>query len=391
VAWILNDMRLVRLDTQGAVAPGWPVGGWRPNPHVIDNGFPQLAMTEDGEGGALVGFNSPGGAAVIRFAGSDTTVAPGWPATGLVLTQTGSWYLQSHMELIRADDTHFVAVWQDWQNGRITAQRFSLSGSLDPNWPANGAAISDSLWDVSLSLHAVPDGAGGVTVVWSGNGGQTIRHVLADGSFPGAYAGGPLAVTGRALVRGRDDGVCILGADLAVSGGVWARWLDGQGHAPDCPSGDCPVTLVPAHDGYLPNAIAGMPDGAGGVYFAYEAYGDSSGPQGHIYRYFISHADYLGIPVNAVPGLPTREALSLSLSPNPSAGPFTARFTLPDAEPARLEVLDLAGRRVASRDVAGAGFHMEAFLEVDRLKSGVYLVRLSSRSARAFARVALVR
>ena len=52
------------------------------------------------------------------------------------------------------------------------------------------------------------------------------------------------------------------------------------------------------------------------------------------------------------------------------------RFSLPGGAPARLELLDVAGRRIAPHEV-GAGQHTLDLGEGHRLAPGLYLVRLT--------------
>lgn len=81
----------------------------------------------------------------------------------------------------------------------------------------------------------------------------------------------------------------------------------------------------------------------------------------------------------------------LSTTPNPSSGPITVEFSLPDAAPARLEVFDIAGRRLWQRPVGhlGPGDHSIAIGSTEGLQMGVYLVRLvhggESRAVRVTA------
>jgi hypothetical protein len=78
---------------------------------------------------------------------------------------------------------------------------------------------------------------------------------------------------------------------------------------------------------------------------------------------------------------------------NPTiAGRLTVRFSLPNASPAHLELLDIAGRRVSSREVGslGAGAHQVSLGEVT-LPSGIYFVRLTQGTNAASMRVALAR
>jgi hypothetical protein len=82
-------------------------------------------------------------------------------------------------------------------------------------------------------------------------------------------------------------------------------------------------------------------------------------------------------PVGDVPRL---ELALHGVSPNPSRGTLNVEFSLADAQPAWLEVLDVTGRRVAAREVGtlGPGRHR---LDLRRgLRPGIYLVRLAQGS-----------
>lgn len=80
--------------------------------------------------------------------------------------------------------------------------------------------------------------------------------------------------------------------------------------------------------------------------------------------------------------LPSEATLLFALDPvgpNPMrGGALTVHFMLPSAAPARVELLDVSGRRVAEREVGslGAGRHALDLGEGLRLASGLYLVRL---------------
>jgi len=79
--------------------------------------------------------------------------------------------------------------------------------------------------------------------------------------------------------------------------------------------------------------------------------------------------------------------------PNPSAGrTLSVYFTLPSAEHATLEVMDVAGRRVLSREVGslGAGPHAVDLARDRVLPAGVYLVRLTQGERAHTARAAVV-
>jgi len=78
--------------------------------------------------------------------------------------------------------------------------------------------------------------------------------------------------------------------------------------------------------------------------------------------------------------------------PNPIvSGPLTVRFTLPLAEPARLELVDVAGRAVVTREVLGAGDHAVDLVAERRVPAGLYFVRLTQGANRKTARVTMLK
>ena len=79
--------------------------------------------------------------------------------------------------------------------------------------------------------------------------------------------------------------------------------------------------------------------------------------------------------------------------PNPSSGPLAVSFTLPDAAPASLELVDVSGRRVSEQDVGhlGGGTHVVDLAGGRGLSAGVYLVRLTRADRTLITRVSLIR
>ena len=92
----------------------------------------------------------------------------------------------------------------------------------------------------------------------------------------------------------------------------------------------------------------------------------------------------------------TAEGLSLGLgavTPNPArGGALVVDVGLPSADPARLELLDVMGRRVASLDLGalGAGRHSVELGVGQRLAPGLYLLRLTQAGSARVTRVAFV-
>ena len=98
-------------------------------------------------------------------------------------------------------------------------------------------------------------------------------------------------------------------------------------------------------------------------------------------------------PVSVPPGSATTSLAIRGVRPNPSVGPLSVAFTLPDASPARIDVIDLAGRRVLGRDLAGLGpgSHVVSFPEAATLPAGVYTIRLSQAGRSVAARSIVMR
>jgi parallel beta helix pectate lyase-like protein len=98
-------------------------------------------------------------------------------------------------------------------------------------------------------------------------------------------------------------------------------------------------------------------------------------------------------PVSAV-DLARRGGLILAgVRPNPARSEFSVVFTLPDASAARIELLDLAGRRLLMRDLGdlGPGSHVVGLPETRALPAGVYIVRLSQGGRSVTTRAVVVR
>jgi hypothetical protein len=93
---------------------------------------------------------------------------------------------------------------------------------------------------------------------------------------------------------------------------------------------------------------------------------------------------------------PAAETPGLSLAgtwPNPvSAGAPAVRFSLPDAAPASLELVNVAGRVVARREVGelGAGAHVVGLEAASRLSPGLYFLRLTRGAEARVARTVVL-
>jgi hypothetical protein len=77
--------------------------------------------------------------------------------------------------------------------------------------------------------------------------------------------------------------------------------------------------------------------------------------------------------------------------PNPSRGTMRVDLSLADGPPATLELIDLAGRRVASRDLASLGIGNHSVELRETLPVGVYFIRLAQARVARVMKVAIVK
>jgi hypothetical protein len=118
------------------------------------------------------------------------------------------------------------------------------------------------------------------------------------------------------------------------------------------------------------------------------AYTDRSAVPGTRYAYDLEiGGEFVGeawIDVPAGTGL-----VFVAISPNPSGGQFTVAFGIPEGAPANLALYDAAGRCVRRVDGLAPGRHALELGSPERLKPGVYLMRLE-QGGEAVSRKAIV-
>jgi len=98
------------------------------------------------------------------------------------------------------------------------------------------------------------------------------------------------------------------------------------------------------------------------------------------------------LPSSLVGVAPHATAFSLSAPrPNPARGAVALDVTLPDDSPARVELLDVAGRVTRTQLVQGAGMHAVSFADLATLAPGLYFARAVTRGATSTTRVVVSR
>ncbi len=103
----------------------------------------------------------------------------------------------------------------------------------------------------------------------------------------------------------------------------------------------------------------------------------------------------IGVEVTASTGVPSTERVEFGIrnvGQNPAPGAITLTVGLPSAATARLDLIDVAGRRIMSRDIGGLGpgMHRVTLHEAVHLEPGIYLLRLTQSGKVATGRVVLI-
>ena len=342
------DIYAQRVLATGAVDPAWPAGGLAVALNWGDQDAAVLAV--DGNGGAFAAWGQWNGGTrdiVVRHLLASGALDPVWPANGRFLI--GDFYDQSSPAIVADGAGGAIVSWDDLRNSSrdIDAQHVLATGALDPAWPATGFALCQAPGD-QVSPRMVSDGAGGAIVTW-----HDIVDIEADlyaqHVTSGGVADSTWPVDGRAIsTAGLRQVEPTIVADGA--GGAILAWEDGRSGSGDFGDSDIYAQGVRA------NGTLGDP------------------PVG------VSDDGWLGLTLE-------------SPRPNPSrAGAMVMRFTLPSAAAATLEVFDVAGRRIAGREVGsfGAGHHAVDLSAGRRPAAGVYFVRLQQGQGARTQRIVLL-
>lgn len=339
------DIYAQHLRVSGSIAPGWPVNGIAVCTATGAQNFPSVA--EDGVGGAFVAWEDlrggPTADIYVQHIRPNGTPDPAWPVDGrAACTATGN---QTRGRVLR--DAHggaFVA-WIDARAGSVPAlyaQHLLADGSLDPAWPSTDLDFC-AVFGNHSNLMLLPDGSGGALAVWNDfRGGQHVyaHHLLVQGSVDPGWP-----VNGRGLALASGTQVFGRTAIADGSGGLIAAWTDSR---PSTTGQDIYAQRVQAN-GQLGGTVVDVPRGAAGG------------------------------------------ALALApVAPTPSrSGRLGVRYNLPRDGAVSLELLDVAGRRLASRDLGeqSAGPHTLDWEPGIRTSAGLQFLRLrfgrESRTIRA--------
>lgn len=407
---------------------------WGPDGAILarPSGFGGRARSApDGTGGIYLAWSSGDDAAgsdsirLVRWDGTGQ-LAGGWPARGITVTSLTT---RKRLCTVTSDGTGGVVVgWVDLHAGpgwKAYVQRVDAGGSA--LWAAGGVALSSGAGDQFLD-GVVPDAAGGAIAIWMDGAGSAwdldAQRVDAAGTLRWGPSGQPVCSApgnqyapamladgaGGAIVAWQDDRALpaeLIHMERMNSAGVpqWnvdgvvptlanlvsASIVDGVARIVWSVATHLRVSIERSEDGVSWTARATMlPDGEGRIQFR-DA--DILPAQRYGWRLAIagsSGAEHVGETWLDVPG---GAAFGLrALSPNPVSERLSVAFTLSEPAPARIELLDVAGRRVRVRDLGPleAGNHVLQ-LDAANLRPGIYVLRLSQLTSSVSSRFVVTR
>ncbi len=390
-----DDVYAQRVSASGAA--GWTAdgvvlcaaSGWQES----------LGIASDGAGGAIVAWDDYRSGNYDIYAQripAGGTVQ--WTANGVALcTAAGG---QHHPALVPDGAGGAIVTWYDQRSGNydIYAQRILAGGAV--NWTVDGVPLCTSAGEQYYPA-LVPDGAGGAIVTWfdqrSGNYDIYAQRIPAGGTVQWAADGVPLCTAAGT------QWYPTIAADGA--GGAIVAWTDARsatydvyaqristGGAAQWTSNGVPLCTAPGWQELGTIVADGGSAGQAGT-GAIVTWIDGRNGNFDIYAQRVLAAGLLGGTVD----VPDAPALAFALDPvrpNPSRGDaLTVRFTLASSAAASLELLDIAGRRIAVREVGslGAGPHALDLGQGRHLAAGLYLVCLRQGTQSRTTRVAVLR
>jgi hypothetical protein len=410
-----------RITASGATATGWVANGL---PIVLGKGIPQLVPVGAGEvlvaclTGDQYGFDLEYYVQRFTFAG---TIAPGWPAAGVrVCSAPGE---RAGLVATSDDRGGMLLSWYDYRDpnsgGDIYALRVLADGSSAAGWAANGLRVS-SLTNYEYSGIIAPDGTGGGYITWGldfGGGSRfLVQHLMANGGVaPGWPTNGTFVGTslsqfdpwitsdgrGGAIVAWEERLRSSIYAQRFVSDGivpvllalvraeVEADHVNLTWHGAEAAGlGATVYRRTDRSDWQIMGTVTG--DGTGILRFE-----DRAVSPGERYAYRLGYSDG-GAERFTTEAWVDVPALQLALEgprPNPAVGALNVWFTLPNAAPATLELMDLSGRRLNAREVGalGAGRHVVRLDQGVPVPPGMYWVTLRQNARTVLARAAVIR
>jgi hypothetical protein len=393
-----------RLDAQGAKPAGWPAAL---APEAVHPIWPSVVA--DGQGGAIVAWaelrESPAWSIYALRVTPHGTPAAGWPASGTLLCVAPN---DRYFQLAIADGLGGVLVsWSDYRVGNydLYAQHIDQDGGLVPGWTTGGVVVSQGLGHQGIPASGPPyqalvtDGQGGALLAWmdTRGGGYDLyaNHVTAAGNIAAGWLSegnamctAPLQQMYPVLASDGGYGALLAWSDRRTGNDdVYLTHFNAAGDI----EGSWPVNgkvICNAANHQSPSAIC--TDGGNGAFVAWRDF--RRGDMAHSDIYAIRLTGDAALPIATVPDPEGAGLVIHRVRPNPAAGAVAIGFRLASDAQATLEWLDVHGRRVLERRLAGLG-PGDHVVRVDpgSLPAGVYFVQLAQGEQRAVARMAYTR
>jgi hypothetical protein len=356
------------IDADGNRATPWSAG---PKPAVVAPGTQRdMVVVPDGLGGLYGTWyddrNYVASSSDVYVQRIDTNGDPatGWPANGVPAVVSPGLDAEGSTAVDILGGAYVVANTEvdDW------ATHFTGTGSVAAGWTPGGRPIDDSPTHTGSAPAIAADDRGGAFAAieqrFSGSLGIVVQHFVTDG---------PVATTAS-----------LVAAD-AFPDHVALDWF--------VAGGSVTSATVERHveSGGWEQLGTIVPDGTG--HLRYEDRDVTPGTR-YAYRLGYSAGGVLTHTAEALVNVPLQARFALAGAiPNPAPGrDLRVRFSLPNAQPARLELYDLNGRLVSAREVGtlGAGEHSLLLSAGGHVSPGVYWLRLSQASRRETVRIAVV-
>lgn len=410
------ELRVLRIDGTGAVAAGWSVDGLV-IPLAGDGlGAPDVVPSVNG--GVLVAWEAADafGTSTLSITRFESNAAPGpapWLLTGIAYATN----LLDHPRVASDGAGGLLAAWI--KAGpfagpqRLYVQRIAPTGAVAV--PA-GMAIGATPYP-QIASHLAADGAGGGYVTWSENRNRGSSWDLYVRRFTDSSPLWPdtgLRVCDAPLNQH-------LGQTLVSGDHVFVAWTDERDlvssgadiyMARITPDGVVPTLAAllrasaepdrvelawQAHDGPSTALVQRSRDGAEWEALAEVArtgsdryeFTDRAVSPGERWAYRLAGAD--GEPLSGVDWVTIPRLAKLAIRGFAAGGAPVVTISLADEAPARLEVFDVAGRRVEARELAGGGVGEQRVALARDLAPGLYLLRLEQSGMRVNARAARLR
>ncbi len=265
----------------------------------------------------------------------------------------------------------------------------SRARSLPP--PSAPAAVTLAGWDLVASVYSHGDPEYDVVV-------PTLENATPTKSYYSAFFVRGVTAGATVFDSGTDNGLSIDNLSPPAPTQLAASYAGGATHLQWASSPAADFAMFRIYRGtdatFIPSAanlLAATPDnsyvdpGPSGSWYAVTAL-DVNGNEGP--------AALIGpSATSTVPIAPPLELALARPQPNPAVGGgLTARFTLPAGAAARLELVDVAGRAVVTREVGalGAGTHAVDLAPRGGLAAGLYFLRLTQGAQTRSARITVL-